>query len=303
MWKNIKYQGLMHLIILTWGFTGILGKLIHLEFYQIVFFRMSIAGISLLLILLVLKKSIRINNRKALIRTIGVGVLVLLHWLTFFKSIQVSTASVGVLCLATTSVHVSWLEPIIMKRKFSWIELFLGLLVIGGIAFITDKIDRSQIEGIAWGLVSGLFAALFSVSNARLRRDGTSSASITVYEMLTGAVILLGYLFFNQQINADFFTMTWSDFYWLLFLSIICTSLAFMLMIDVVDKIGAFSASLTINLEPVYSIFLAVIILGEDAILGANFYWGAVFIVCVVFLNPILKYYIAKRKKMIVRRI
>lgn len=301
--KNIKYHGLMHLIIISWGFTGILGKLIHLGFYQIVLFRMLIAGFTLLLILPLFGRKIRIRDKKAALKTIGVGVLVLCHWLTFFKSIQVSTASVGVLCLATTTLHVSWLEPIVMKRKFSWIEFIFGLLVIGGIAFITDHIDASQYQGIFWGLLSGLLAAFFSVFNARLRRDGTPSSSITFYEMMTGSVVLFIVLLVHGNIDVHFFQMSWSDFYWLLFLGIICTSVAFMLMIDVVDKIGAFSASLTINLEPVYSIILAVFILQENQILGNQFYWGALFIVLVVFCNPILKYYVAKRKKMIVRRI
>lgn len=287
----------MHLIIFTWGFTGILGKLIHLEFYQIVFFRVLIAGVSLLAFLLLINKKIRIKERSSILKVIGVGVIVAAHWLTFYKSIQVSTVSLAVLCLSTTTLHVSWLEPLVMKRKFSWIEFILGLLVIGGIAFVSGTIDASQHEGLFWGLLSALLAAFFSVFNFRLNKDGIPSSSITVYEMFTGTIIIFVWLLGIGKIDASFFEMTWSDFGWLLFLGIVCTSAAFMLMIEVVNKIGAFSASLSINLEPVYTIILAILILQENQELSSNFYIGAISIVFIVFLNPLLKYYFNRKKK------
>lgn len=294
MFHNIKYHLLMHLIIFTWGFTGILGKLIELEFYQIVFFRVFIAGTSLLLFLLAAGKKIRIRKQKDVLKVVGVGVLVVAHWLTFFKAIQVSTVSLGVLCLSTTTLHVTWLEPIVMKRKFSWMELFLGILVIFGIAFVAGSVDASQHEGIFWGLLSALLAAFFSIFNLRLKRDGIPSSSITVYEMLAGFVMIGIWLFSIGKMNAQLFEMQWSDFYWLLFLGIVCTSMAFMLMIEVTNKIGAFSSSLSINLEPVYTIVLAIFIFQENTELSGNFYLGAAFI---VFLNPILKHFIDRKQK------
>lgn len=297
MFHNIKYHLLMHLIIFTWGFTGILGKLIELEFYQIVFFRVFIAGTSLLLFLLAAGKKIRIRKQKDVLKVVGVGVLVVAHWLTFFKAIQVSTVSLGVLCLSTTTLHVTWLEPIVMKRKFSWMELFLGILVIFGIAFVAGSVDASQHEGIFWGLLSALLAAFFSIFNLRLKRDGIPSSSITVYEMLAGFVMIGIWLFSIGKMNAQLFEMQWSDFYWLLFLGIVCTSMAFMLMIEVTNKIGAFSSSLSINLEPVYTIVLAIFIFQENTELSGNFYLGAAFIVFIVFLNPILKHFIDRKQK------
>lgn len=297
MFHNIKYHLLMHLIIFTWGFTGILGKLIELEFYQIVFFRVFIAGTSLLLFLLAAGKKIRIRKQKDVLKVVGVGVLVVAHWLTFFKAIQVSTVSLGVLCLSTTTLHVTWLEPIVMKRKFSWMELFLGVLVIFGMAFVAGSVDASQHEGIFWGLLSALLAAFFSIFNLRLKRDGIPSSSITVYEMLAGFVMIGIWLFSIGKMNAQLFEMQWSDFYWLLFLGIVCTSMAFMLMIEVTNKIGAFSSSLSINLEPVYTIVLAIFIFQENTELSGNFYLGAAFIVFIVFLNPILKHFIDRKQK------
>lgn len=297
MFKNLKYHFLMHVIVFTWGFTGILGKLIELEFYQIVFFRVTIAGLSILLFLLMTGKSFRVDSMKSLFKIVGIGVLVTLHWLTFFKSIQVSTASVAVLCLSTTTLHVSWIEPIVMKRKFIPMEFIFGLLVIAGIGFVSGNIDSSQYEGIIWGLLSALLAALFSVLNLRLNREGIKSSTITVYEMFTGTVILGLFLFFNGTMDVEFFQIDLKNTIWMLVLGVVCTTAPFMLMIDVANKLGAFTSSLTINLEPVYSIVLAIFILKENEVLGPNFYIGAMFIIIVVFLNPIVKYYMKSEDK------
>lgn len=292
----------MHAIVFTWGFTGILGKLITLDFYQIVFFRVLIAGISLLIYLNITGKKFRINDPKTLLKILGVSLLVMFHWLTFFKSIQVSTASVTVLCLSTSTLHVSWIEPIVMKRKFNILEFIMGLLVIGGIAFVSGNIDSSQYEGIFWGLISALMAALFSVLNLRMNMDGIKSSSLTVYELITAGLVLGIILFFTGNITPDFFVVDSTNLFWLLILGIVCTSAPFMLMIDVANKLGAFTSSLTINLEPVYSIILAIFILNENEVLGTNFYIGALFIIFIVFLNPILKFYLSKRGRVFDKR-
>lgn len=286
----------MHLIVLAFGFTGILGKLIQLDFYQIVFFRMLIAGISLLFFLKLRRRKFKITNKKNLLAVIGVGLIVVLHWLTFFKAVQVSTASVAVLCMATTALHVSWMDPLIMKRRFSRLEFILGLLVIFGVIFVTNNVDANQIEGLLWGLLSAFLSAVFAVLNAYLNKvKEISSASLTTYEMFSGCGFLFIGLSLTGKIDASFFKMSLSDFGWLLFLGIICTSLAFMIMIDVIHKLGAYTATLTINLEPVYSIILAVFILAENEILGPQFYWGSLFIVIIVFANPLLRRWEQKR--------
>lgn len=296
--ENLRYYLLLHLTIVAFGFTGILGKLIHLDFYKLVFFRMLIAGVSLLLFLLYRKKKVIITDRKSLFKVIGVGAIVVLHWLTFFKAIQVSTASLGVLCLATTALHVSWLEPLVMKRKFSWVEFALGALVILGVVSVSYNMSGNASQGLVWGLISGLLSALFAVFNAYLNKvERISSASITVYEMLTGALIVFAMLGFQGRLDAGLLKMTWSDFFWLLFLGIVCTSMAFVLMIDIINKIGAYTTTLTINLEPVYSIILAVFILSENDILGPRFYWGALFIILIVFANPVIKRFQDRKRK------
>lgn len=283
-----------------WGFTGILGKLIHLDAFVIVWHRVLIAFVALGIGLVYLKKSFKINSTINLWKVFGVGIIVALHWMTFYKSIQLSTASLGILCLSTTTIHVTWLEPLIMKRKFSWIEFSLGLLVIYGIYFVSSDFKADDFEALAYGLTSALCAALFSVFNARLAQDIPSS-TITFYELLIGFIFMSVVLLFRGDLNEDLFTMTVSDFLWLVFLGILCTSFAFLATIEVVKRLGAFTVSLSINLEPVYTILLAIVILNENELLGSHFYIGSGIIVIVVIANALIKYqqsrYQAKKEK------
>lgn len=283
-----------------WGFTGILGKLIHLDAFVIVWHRVLIAFVALGIGLVYLKKSFKINSTTNLWKVFGVGVIVALHWMTFYKSIQLSTASLGILCLSTTTIHVTWLEPLIMKRKFSWIEFSLGLLVIYGIYFVSSDFKADDFEALAYGLTSALCAALFSVFNARLAQDIPSS-TITFYELLIGFIFMSVVLLFTGDLNEDLFSMNMSDFLWLVFLGILCTSFAFLATIEVVKRLGAFTVSLSINLEPVYTILLAIVILNENELLGSHFYIGSGIIVIVVIANALIKYqlsrYEAKKEK------
>lgn len=280
-----------------WGFTGILGKLIHLDAYYIVWHRVLIALVALGIALVFMRKPLKPTNFKSFLKIAGVGLFVVLHWMTFYKSIQLSTASLGILCLSTATLHVTWLEPIIMKRKFSWIEFLLGSLVIYGIYFVSSDFDANDKEALIYGLFSALFAALFSVFNAKLAQD-TPSYQITFYEMVSALVFLTIVLIFQGDFTAELFQMTMSDFLWLLFLGIMCTSFAFLATIEVVKRLGAFTVSLSINLEPVYTILLAIAILNEDEMLGSHFYIGSAVIVVVVIANAIIKYYLkAKANK------
>ena len=281
-----------------WGFTGILGKLIHLDAYYLVWHRVLVALVALGIALAFMRKPLKPANLKSFLKIAGVGLFVVLHWMTFYKSIQLSTASLGILCLSTATLHVTWLEPIIMKRKFSWIEFLLGTLVIYGIYFVSSDFDANDKEALIYGLFSALFAALFSVFNAKLAQD-TPSYQITFYEMVSALVFLTIVLLFQGNLTAELFNMTMSDFFWLLFLGIMCTSFAFLATIEVVKRLGAFTVSLSINLEPVYTILLAIAILNEDEMLGSHFYIGSAVIVVVVIANAVIKYYLkAKAKKL-----
>jgi drug/metabolite transporter (DMT)-like permease len=291
MLGKLKYHLLLHIIIFIWGFTGILGKLIHLDAFYIVWHRVLIAIIALSIALIFMKKSLRVESKKELIKILGVGIVVVLHWMAFYKSIQLSTASLGILCLSTTTLHVTWLEPLIMKRKFSPIEFLLGLIVIYGIYFVSSDFKAKDYEALFYGLASAFFAAVFSVFNAKLAQK-SSSYQITFYELLIAFVFLSFVLMARGEFTSVIFDMGLNDFLWLLFLGVLCTSFAFLATIEVVKRLGAFTVSLSINLEPVYTIILAIVILNENEILGSKFYIGSVIIVLVVIANAVIKFYI-----------
>lgn len=294
MLQKFRYHIWLHLIIFMWGFTGILGKLIGIDALYIVWHRFVIAFLSLLIGLYLLKKPMRITDRKLLFKTLGVGVIVAMHWLTFYLSIKMSTASLGILCLSTTTLHVTWLEPLVLKKKFSWVEFLFGCLVIFGIYFVAGDFNAQEIKALIVGLISALCAAMFAVFNAKLAEDVPASA-ITFHEMLIGIVFMTIVVISQGKFNANLFSMTGSDFGWLLFLGIMCTSFAFLMTIEVMKRLGAFTVSLSINLEPVYTILLAIPILKENETLNKHFYLGSVMIILVVIINAVYKSISRKR--------
>ena len=231
-----------------------------------------------------------------MLKVLGVGVLVGAHWVTFYVSIQMSTVSLGILCLSTTTLHVTWLEPLIMKRRFLPVEFIFGLLIICTLAFVAKNFDSSAYVAMGFGFLSAFLAAAFSVANAKLVED-TDSATLTFYEMIMGLVFVSFLLAGFGELNTSLFEMTWSDFGWLLFLGLVCTSVAFLVVIDLVKRLGAFTVSLSINLEPVYTIVLAILILGENNELSTRFYIGAGLIVLIVVANALIKYKMKAKNK------
>jgi len=278
-----------------WGFTGILGKLIEIDALYLVWYRILIAFLSLAVGLYLLKMPMRIPDRKLMLKTLGVGMIVATHWITFYSSIQLSTASLGILCLSTTTLHVTWLEPLLLKKKFSWVEFLFGCLVIFGIYFVSDSFDADQLKALMIGLFSAFCAALFSVFNAKLAEDVPAS-SITFHEMGIGLVFMTIVLASQGMLNGRLLHMTGSDLGWLLFLGICCTSFAFLATIEVMKKLGAFTVSLSINLEPVYTILLAIPILHENDMLNGDFYAGSAMIIAVVIANAVYKSIIRTRR-------
>lgn len=287
----------MHLIVALLGFTGILGKLINLEAVSLVWYRVLIAGITIGMVMIFTKKSFKVPNKKTLYAMLGVGVLVGLHWVTFYKSIQLSTASFGILCLSTATFHVAWIEPLVMKRKVVPLELILSGIIIVGVYFVSgDLKDSNQFFAFFFGLISALFASLFTVFNAKIVQT-ESAIKMTYYEMVSAFAVLTFVLIFQGNMDATHFALSVSDVGWLLFLGVICTSFAFLVMIEIVKYIGAFAVSLSINLEPVYTIILAIPFLHEHDKLDWKFYLGALLITLVVISNGVIKAAIKKRKK------
>lgn len=278
----------LHVLVFLLAFTGILGELIHLEATILVWHRVLIGFIGLGIIMFFLKRKFTIPPIKDLWKIAIIGIVLGLHWFTFYKAIQLSTASLGIICISTTSIHVAWLDPIVMKRRVLWSEFVLSIFVVAGIYYIAKDFNPSQIEALIYGLLSAFFAATFSVFNAKFAQTHRP-LMISLIELISAWIFLSIVLYSQNRLGPEIFVMNGSDLGWLLFLGIVCTSLAFPATVEIVKNIGAFIVSLTFNLEPVYTILLAIPILKEHKSLDVTFYIGALLIVIILFINALIK--------------
>jgi drug/metabolite transporter (DMT)-like permease len=279
----------LHFLVLIWGFTAILGLLIVVPPVEVVFYRTLIATAGLGILMYFNKAPFRIG-KKEVIKLLLTGSLIASHWILFFASARVSTASVCLAGMATTSFWTSFLEPLVLKKKIRWYEVFLGLVVIAGL-YIIFHFEIDHALGIFLALVSAFLAALFTVINARFAK-AHHHHTVTFYEMAGANISII--LFFpiykyfiaeNQQINL---ALSWSDFLYVSILAIICTVYAYSASIEIMKRISAFSVNLTVNLEPVYGIILAVLIFGEKEKMHPGFYIGAAIILISVLAHPFL---------------
>jgi drug/metabolite transporter (DMT)-like permease len=288
MSKKIQYTIIIHLVVIIWGYTGIMGKAIILPATEMVWWRLGIAVISLGLLFPLIQKKLTKISLDLWIKTLFVGVLVGLHWITFFHSIKLSSISLGIICLATTTLHVSWLEPLIKKTKFNVLDLVLSIVVFGGMFLISTQ-QTGNIVAISVGLLSAFLAALFSVSNAVLV-EKMPAPQLTLIELSSGFLVLSLFIIFQGDMNVALFSKIDADLFWkLLFLGVVCTSIAFILAVNATKYLGAFTVSLTINLEPVYTIILALIIYPGSEKMDPLFYIGSAIIVSAVVTNGIIK--------------
>lgn len=283
----------LHIAVILFGFTAILGDLISLSALILVWWRVLITSISLLFLIDFGRKLLSIP-RKRILQYMGIGTLVALHWICFFGSIKYANASVGLVCYATTSFFTSFLEPIITKRSFRWYEMSLAIIIIPGMILIVNNVDLSMILGIWIGLASAFLASLFAIFNKKYI-DDADPYSITFLELGSGWVfisLLLPFYFMNEE-NVNFFP-NFADWGYLLILALLCTTFAYVISLKALKYVTAFAANLTLNLEPVYGIILAVVILKENKELGTGFYFGSALILLSVLIYPIIKKYFEK---------
>lgn len=284
----------LHLSILLAGFTGIFGKLITLNEGLLVWYRMLITSL-LLFILLKIWKKFRLLPLQDMIRIGGVGFLLAMHWVFFYASIKASNISIGVICFSLVGFFTAILEPFINHRRFSVTELILSLITLSGIILIFNLDMRYQ-SGIILGVISSALAALFTIMNKRVGADYTSSTML-FYEMVGGficlSVILPVYLY-NFQV--DTLVPSTQNIIYLMVFSVFCTILLYILQIQALKSISAFTVNLSYNLEPVYSIVLAMAFFGEAKELNYSFYLGLTLIVLSTVLQMFNVMYERKKK-------
>jgi drug/metabolite transporter (DMT)-like permease len=277
----------MHLIVVILGFTGILGKLIELESSVLVWYRMLFAFIILLFFGLI-KKNLKEVSKINFVKILGIGVVVAAHWLFFFESIKVSNVSVAVVCMATSSLFSALLEPLFFKRKISWKEITLSILVIVGLWFAINA-DTTYIKGYVFGVIAAFLATLFTILNS-LFVDKVKSSNITLIEMFGGVLILSLFLLYNNSFNLPSLSLTLNDFIYLLILAGVCTAFAFVVSVEVMKYLSPFNVIMAVNLEPLYSILLALIIFNDGTeTMNNTFYLGGSIIIFAVFLDGYFK--------------
>ena len=297
--STFKDYLLLHFIVLIWGVTSILGLLISLPSLELVFYRTLLAAIGVAVLMGIRKESLRVAPMD-LLKIIGVGVLISLHWIFFFWSAKVSTASVCLAGMATTSLWTSFLDPLINKKRIKPFEVALGLLVISGLLVIF-QFENGYWLGLFMALAAAFLSALFSILNGRLT-FWYSPYQITFYEMAAASLVALLFLPLYSYIDGTAIQWTWKglDWFWILILAGICTVYAFSVSVELMKRLSVFSINLTINLEPVYGILLAVLIFGEKEKMTQQFYLGTGIIFISVLIYPVLNYWQKKRKEALI---
>ena len=273
----------LHLAVILWGATGIIGDLITLNALTLVWWRVGIVALVLAPFIGLGRLAADLGRRQLLIFT-GLGVLVVFHWVTFYGAIKMANASVGLICLATTSFFSSLFEPLLMRRPVNWYETSVGLLILPGIYLIADGVDPSMTEGIVVGLTSAVLVAFFTVFNKKYV-EKADPLRIVFLELGGGALFLSPLLpWFGGQ-----FWPTPVDWFWLLLLALLCTIFTNWLFLRALRRLSAFAANLTVNMEAVYGILLAYFLLDDAEELAWSFYVGTAMIIVAVFGYALLR--------------
>lgn len=281
----------IHFCVLLWGFTAILGKLITMPALPLVWWRMLLVVAALALVPRVWR-GLREMSWRLLWSYAGIGVLVALHWLTFYGAIKLSNASVAATCIALATVFIAMVEPWLARTRFSRRDLILGIAVLPGVALVVGGVPTDMRIGIVVGAVSALLVALFASLNKRMVEHG-DPLTVTAIELGAGTLALtvlapvMPVIF--PAFAGDLLVLPdLHDAGLLLVLSLACTLLPFALSLVALRHMSAFSAQLAVNLEPVYAIMLAIVLLGEQHELTGVFYVGVAVILAAVIAHPLL---------------
>lgn len=263
-----------------------LGKLISIDAIPLVWYRMSIASALVGFFILIKRNSIRVST-KTLIIMLTAGVIIALHWVTFFKAIKVSNVSIALVTMSTGALFTAFLEPIWYSRRMIWYEVVFGLIVVFGL-YLIFNVNTSYYLGMSLALISALLGSIFTLINGQLIKTHKPSA-IAFYELLSGAFFITFYLAMDGSFDSTFFLLPLNDWFFIFVLASVCTAYAFIGAIKVMKFISPYTVMLTINLEPVYGIILALLIFGQSEQMSPLFYVGALIIVATIVANGILK--------------
>jgi drug/metabolite transporter (DMT)-like permease len=295
---NVKNYLHLHFIVFVWGFTAVLGKLISIGAMPLVWFRMVIAVGLMAVYAVFMKAPFRLPLRPFM-RMVFAGLIIALHWFTFFHAIKISNISVTLACLSTGAFFASLLEPLLYGRKVVVYEVVFGLFVVVGLMFISGLLTvgpggiefRSDVNypfGILTALLSAFLSTVFAMINGKFAKE-YNATTVSFYELLGGIFFFSLYLLWDGQFTPGFFVLSAYDWLWLFVLGSICTAYAQIAAVKVMKTITPYTMMLTINLEPIYGIILALIVFSKSERMEESFYVGAGIILITVIINGILK--------------
>lgn len=286
MLQKYKYHIWLHFIILLFGLTGVLGKAIEAPYDVLVFYRMFIAVIGIGTFFLFSNYKPKVD-RKTIIKLLLVGVIVALHWLTFFESIKQSNVSVALVCFSSSTLFTAILEPLYFKKRIQLYEVIFGLIIIFAL-YLIFNISFEYAYGMVLSFISALLASWFTVLNG-LYIQRNSSKTISFYELLSGAIVVGIFALTANNFELSSFNISTSDWINIIILALVCTSFAFIVSVEVMKKLSPYTVTISVNLEPIYSIVIAVILWPESEKMSFWFYIGAGIILTTIFLNAIIK--------------
>lgn len=276
----------LHIAVFLAGFTGVLGRLITLSEAVLVWYRMLIACVALWILFIFSRRKTSQPSPILFIQASAVGIILAIHWVSFYAGIKISNVSTALVCLSSMGFFTAILEPIMLRQPFEFMEMLLGLLAIAGIG-IVFHFDPHFKLGILVSLFSSLLGSIFPILNRRILQK-LDPQTATRYQLTGGFLFLTALL----PVYTHFFPVSrWipspSDWGWLLILGLVCTVLGYDLFMKALQKIPAFTVNLSYNLEPIYGVAMAFLIYREDKELSSGFYFGFLLIIAAVILQTV----------------
>ncbi len=279
----------LHIAVLLYGLTAVLGEMLSLSALPLVWWRVGLASLCFAPLVWLARRKRFSPPRSTYLALAGIGCIIALHWITFYGAVKLANASVALICFASTSLLTSLIEPVLLKKRFDWLDIGLGALVIPGMALIIGIVDTKYYLGIGVGLLSALLAAVFSTLNKRYVSQVQPVDMSAIQMMSAFAFISIGYPVLKQfDMGESSFMPINTDWPLLAILVVGCTVIAYLLNTRSLRHISAFSSTLAISLEPVYGILLAAIFLKQYEVLRPEFYLGSILLFAAVLAHPIL---------------
>jgi len=287
--QDVRTRSLIHyhLIVFIFGFSSVMGALCSLDAIPLVVYRMLLASLGLAVYFAIFHPTYFKLERSLWVKVILGGLIIGVHWVTFFHAIKVAGVSLTLSMMATGAFITAMIEPLINKRKILGYELLFGGLIAVGVGMIFQA-EYEHLYGISIALLSAFLSSVFTILNTQLVKQG-KAITLSFYELLVGAVFGIGFVIFSRDYTLEAFELRQWDWLWIMLIAWVCTSYAFNISIKVMQHLSPFTVMLIINLEPVYGILLSLAIWGDEELMSFRFYLGFVIVLGAILLNGIYK--------------